>query len=220
MCNNPYCMHNIDKTISAQGPPVSSKYVEMDTYCWPLPLTGTTIDMALTLQQLTDQLNEILSLVKVEQDGEKEYIQGKNADETVSEQSIRKAEIDATVAYYQEMVDENVAKMQAYEKDDLKWDDGKAMYSLILSDFLDEMAVILTKGEANHPKIDGTPSWQFVEPVRYLDALYRHLHKYRRDPGSLDKDMETDHMAHVAVNAMFLWWFGQQKEIAGGNYGD
>lgn len=95
-------------------------------------------------------------------------------------------------------------------REDLKWDKGKAKYHLILSDFLNEMAVILTKGEVNHPKIDGKPSWQNVEPDAYLDAMYRHIHAYRQESGSLDDDMGTDHMAHVAVNAMFLYFFGRK----------
>jgi len=98
-------------------------------------------------------------------------------------------------------------------RDDLKWDKGKAKYHLILSDFLHEMAVILTKGEVNHPKYCGQPSWQGVEPEAYLDAMYRHIHEYRMEPGSLDEEMGTDHMTHVAVNAMFLWWFSSRGTV-------
>ena len=94
-----------------------------------------------------------------------------------------------------------------------KWDQGKLKYDLILVGFLELMAEILTKGEINHPKEpDGTPSWQLVEPERYVNALFRHLQEYRKDPGSLDKEMGTHHMGHVAVNAMFLWWFGTRGD--------
>ena len=93
------------------------------------------------------------------------------------------------------------------ERNNRKWDKGKLKYSLILTDFLELMADILTKGEENHPReSSGQPSWQLVEPEAYLDALIRHVQEYRKEASSLDKDMGTHHMGHVAVNAMFLYW--------------
>lgn len=97
------------------------------------------------------------------------------------------------------------------ERKDLKWDEGKLMFNLILPGFEKEIAEVLTKGEKNHPMVEGQPSWQLVEPVAYLAALKRHVND--RNLGELnDKDMGTSHWAHVAVNAMFLWWFDQQGE--------
>ncbi len=78
-------------------------------------------------------------------------------------------------------------------------------YSLIDTLFHEIMAEILTKGEANHPAVDGQPSYQLVESEAYLNAIMRHIQEYRKDPSSLDKEMGTHHMAHVAVNAMFLY---------------
>jgi len=101
---------------------------------------------------------------------------------------------------------------QRVVRNDLKWDEGKSKYSLIVNKFLDHMAEILTKGEENHPAIDGTPSWQFVEPEAYIDAMYRHIYEYRSNPKSVDLDMHTPHMAHVAVNAMFLSWFATHEQ--------
>lgn len=94
-----------------------------------------------------------------------------------------------------------------------KWDAGKLKYSLVLPEFLELMAEILTKGEINHPKeSDGTPSWQLVEPVAYQNALERHFVEYKK--GNLVDDgkggMGTDHMGNIAVNAMFLWWFNRR----------
>ena len=94
---------------------------------------------------------------------------------------------------------------------DYKWDEGKLKYNLILTEFLEEMAEVLTKGEVNHPAIEGLPSWQLVEPEAYLNAMFRHIQEYRKDPTSLDKDMGTHHMSHVAVNAMFLMWFAKNE---------
>jgi len=103
---------------------------------------------------------------------------------------------------------------EALDRKKRKWDDGKLKYHLILPQFLELMAEILTRGEINHPKEpDGTPSWQLVEKEAYEDALFRHFQAYRRgeiiDP---DPKMPTDHMGNVAVNAMFLWWFNRQRE--------
>jgi hypothetical protein len=97
-------------------------------------------------------------------------------------------------------------------REDLKWDKGKLKYSLILAGFLKGMADVLTKGEVNHPKVKNQPSWQLVEPTAYENALFRHLQEYREDSRSLDKDMNTSHMFHIAVNAMFLWWFSEVKK--------
>jgi len=95
---------------------------------------------------------------------------------------------------------------------ELKWDEGKLKYGLVLPEFLQEMAEILTKGEVNHPKIEGQPSWQFVDQERYLDALLRHVQAARM--GELnDKEMGTNHWGHVAVNAMFLYWFSVRNSV-------
>ena len=97
------------------------------------------------------------------------------------------------------------------ERKDLKWDEGKLQYMLILPKFLRGMAKVLTLGEKNHPKVDGQPSWQLVEPEAYMNALQRHFEATRLDPGSVDKDMKTSHFFHIAVNAMFLWWFESRR---------
>jgi len=97
-------------------------------------------------------------------------------------------------------------------RENRKWDKGKLKYSLVIPEFLELMAEILTKGEINHPKEpDGTPSWQLVDRVAYEDALFRHLQARRKgekiDP---DPNMPTSHWGNIAVNAMFLYWFDQQ----------
>jgi len=97
-----------------------------------------------------------------------------------------------------------------------KWNKGKLKYSLILVGFLRLMADILTKGEANHPRVDGAPSWQRVPRVEYEDAMMRHIEAYRYDNNSLDKEMNTHHLGHVAVNAMFLWWFSASEQFGSG----
>ena len=57
------------------------------------------------------------------------------------------------------------------ERKDLKWDEGKLQYMLILPEFLRGMAKVLTLGEKNHPKVDGQPSWTFHDQRKCrLDA--------------------------------------------------
>ena len=99
-----------------------------------------------------------------------------------------------------------------------KWDAGKTEYSLVLPEFLELMAEILTKGKQNHPPDpDGTPSWQSVEPEAFMDAILRHI-QARRMGEMYDHDMDLisgkacSHWGNVAVNAMFLWWFDQQSD--------
>jgi hypothetical protein len=90
-------------------------------------------------------------------------------------------------------------------RNDLKWDNGKLKFSLILPEFEKLMAEILTKGEINHPRVAGEPSWQQVEPEAYINAMKRHISSFQLGE-STDSDMNTHHMGHVAINAMFLYW--------------
>jgi hypothetical protein len=96
-------------------------------------------------------------------------------------------------------------------REELKWDDGKLDYTLLEPLFLKELAKIMTLGEKNHPKVDGEPSWRLVEPEPDLKALLRHIQAYRLGE-RVDPDMGTRHLAHVAINAMFVMYFDMLKE--------
>ncbi len=93
-------------------------------------------------------------------------------------------------------------------RNNLKWDEGKLKFRLILPEFEELMAEILTKGELNHPAVDGQPSWQLVEKEAYVDALQRHMNSWRQGESD-DPQMQTHHMGHIAVNAMFIWYLDQ-----------
>jgi len=101
------------------------------------------------------------------------------------------------------------------KRGDLKWDTGKLDYTLLEPLFLKELATIMTLGEKNHPKVDGEPSWRLVEPEAYLKALLRHIQAYRLGE-QIDQEMGTRHLAHVAVNAMFVIYFDMLKEKENG----
>jgi hypothetical protein len=110
-----------------------------------------------------------------------------------------KAEL-ITEEYRHQMEEEKPSRKE------LKWDTGKLDYTLLEPLFLQELAKIMTLGEKNHPKVNGESSWRLVEPDAYLKALLRHIQAYRLGE-RIDQDMGTHHLAHIAVNAMFLFYF-------------
>lgn len=91
----------------------------------------------------------------------------------------------------------------------VKHDDGKRQYGLLLGDMWEEvgqMVDVLTYGAKKYqPR-----GWQDVEAKRYVDALYRHLSAVHGGE-KLDKESGLPHLAHVAVNAMFLLWDDNNK---------
>ena len=99
-----------------------------------------------------------------------------------------------------------------------KWDEGKKDLSLIIPEFLDLVAGILTEGEKNHPKEpDGTPSWAMVEPEAYLKAALRHINLIQRGE-QLDEEMLSHHTGNVTCDMMFYWYltfFEQWRDVVG-----
>ena len=93
--------------------------------------------------------------------------------------------------------------------DGIKHDSGKLRWTLLPWDALREVAEVLEFGAREY----GVANWQrLADPeTRYLDALLRHVVAHasgeRRDPKT-----GMRHLAHAAVNALFLIWFGQQAE--------
>ena len=86
---------------------------------------------------------------------------------------------------------------------ELKHDHGKPRYSLVPPLALEGVANVLTFGAEKYE----ANSWQMVEDhSRYMDALIRHLEAVRKGE-THDEESGIHHMAHVAVNAMFLYEF-------------
>ena len=84
-----------------------------------------------------------------------------------------------------------------------KHDADKPRFDLLLPKFLGEMAQVLTLGARKY----GDENWKACDsPKRYLAALYRHLNAYHQGEG-VDEESGVSHLAHVAVNAMFLGYF-------------
>ena len=85
-----------------------------------------------------------------------------------------------------------------------KKDADKLRFDLILPEFEEAMAHVLTHGAKEY----GANNWQKVEgaKARYTGALQRHLNQYRKGY-MYDLDSDCNNLAQIAVNAMFLYWF-------------
>ena len=96
------------------------------------------------------------------------------------------------------------AKAMAGKHDEfIKYDNDKPMMSLLEPDFIEGMAKVLTMGAKKYSK----DNWKLCEDKsRYEDALYRHMNEYLKGR-EFDTESELPHLAHVAVNAMFLQYF-------------
>lgn len=93
-----------------------------------------------------------------------------------------------------------------------KKDADKLRFDLILPEFEEAMAHVLTHGAKEY----GANNWQKVDDAkaRYTGALQRHLNQYRKGY-RYDLDSDCNNLAQIAVNAMFLYWFEHQPRSLG-----
>ena len=91
-----------------------------------------------------------------------------------------------------------------------KKDEDKLRFDLILPEFEEAMAHVLTHGAKKY----GANNWQKVAnaKARYTGALQRHLNQYRKGY-MYDLDSDCNNLAQIAVNAMFLYWFEHQPQL-------
>lgn len=87
-----------------------------------------------------------------------------------------------------------------------KFDTDKIQYDLIDQYALEDMAKVLTFGASKY----GRYNWKGVEECRYQAALMRHFESYRKGEKS-DSESGVSHLAHVLVNAMFLYCFEKEE---------
>ena len=87
-----------------------------------------------------------------------------------------------------------------------KYDKEKEQYDLVDPFALEDMARVLTYGAIKYDRYN----WKNVEEHRYVSALMRHLQAYRKGE-KLDDESGISHLAHVMVNAMFLYCFEKEK---------
>ena len=94
-------------------------------------------------------------------------------------------------------------EMAEKSKEFIKYDTNKPMMSLLEPDFIEDMAKVLTMGANKYSK----DNWKKCEDKsRYEDAMYRHMNEYLKGR-EYDIESRLPHLAHVAVNAMFLQYF-------------
>jgi deoxycytidylate deaminase len=88
-------------------------------------------------------------------------------------------------------------------EDFMKFDQGKLRYSLVPPSAIKALAEVLTYGAKKYKPTN----WQKAEdPMRYMDALYRHLEAYRSGE-KVDKESGLSHLAHAMTNIAFLQYF-------------
>lgn len=111
------------------------------------------------------------------------------------------------------IVGKAVTRVMGYIKEDdynaAKFDQGKPRYSLIEDSFLLELARVMTMGAEKYSE----DSWKTVPngKQRYKDALLRHIYAEEK----IDKESGLSHMAHVAANAMFLYYLEGNDDSTG-----
>lgn len=90
-----------------------------------------------------------------------------------------------------------------------KYDSGKPQFSLIDPKFMLEFAQVMTMGAEKY----GADNWKTIENAipRYKDALHRHMNAFEQ--GKMDdEESGLSHLAHVAANAMFLYWLAHNPQ--------
>ncbi len=90
-----------------------------------------------------------------------------------------------------------------------KFDQDKTRFDLLVPEFEEAMAQVMTKGAAKYKP----NNWQGVPDfrTRYIAALRRHINAYQQGE-SIDPESGISHMAHIACNAMFLYWKEEVNE--------
>ena len=82
-----------------------------------------------------------------------------------------------------------------------KQDAGKLQITLVPTQIIRDIAMVRMYGNKKYGSAD---NWKQVEPVRYRDALMRHLLAYIDDPESVDAESGLPHLWHAACNMAFL----------------
>ena len=90
----------------------------------------------------------------------------------------------------------------------LKETQGKCSYSLLIDEFIVEMIKVREHGAEKYERWDWMRGREWSD---YIDAMRRHITDFNQGE---DRDVDSDlsHMAHVAVNAMFLYWFSRTNQ--------
>ena len=93
-----------------------------------------------------------------------------------------------------------------------KQDAGKLQITLVPTQIIRDIAEVRMYGNKKYGSAD---NWKQVEPVRYRDALMRHLLAYIDDPESVDAESGLPHLWHAACNMAFLCEMEVRDDEAG-----
>ena len=85
-----------------------------------------------------------------------------------------------------------------------KQDAGKLQITLVPTQIIGDIAEVRMYGNKKYGSAD---NWRKVEPVRYRDAMMRHLLAYIDDPEAVDAESGLPHLWHAACNIAFLCEF-------------
>ncbi|NVM20579.1 MAG: hypothetical protein HWN68_02225 [Desulfobacterales bacterium] len=87
----------------------------------------------------------------------------------------------------------------------VKYDQGKPMVDLLVPEFVEDIAKVLTMGAEKY----GIETWKKgLEAPRILAALYRHVLAYHKGE-NIDPESGLSHLCHISCNAMFLYWYDE-----------
>jgi len=82
-----------------------------------------------------------------------------------------------------------------------KADAGKLPLTLVPLEIIRNIAEIRRYGKN---KYGSSENWKTIEPVRYRDAMFRHMLLYLEDPYGVDEESGLPHLWHLACNVAFL----------------
>lgn len=89
------------------------------------------------------------------------------------------------------------------ETGSLRYNTGKPQMSNIPPEFLLEMAKVMTMGAEKY----GKNNWKLGNKMSVpYDSLKRHLYSFVMGE-TIDDESKCHHLAHLAVNAMFMWYY-------------
>lgn len=85
--------------------------------------------------------------------------------------------------------------------EEAKADRGKPELTLVPLQILYDIARVRMYGTQKYKDPD---NWKRVEPVRYRNAMLRHMIAYLEDPYGVDEESGLPHLSHLACNVAFL----------------
>lgn len=89
----------------------------------------------------------------------------------------------------------------------VKHKEGKLKYSLIPQIVIDRLAEVLAYGEQKY----GANNWKLCEDTTvYLDAMYRHLAKWRNGE-KRDQESNLTHLQHILANVSFILYLEENE---------